>query len=87
MIRDYEAICTRVCQAIRRSDRPQKYFYLSLGISRTTFHRRMRDERWQLDELAHLLRMVEEEKAPQAKEVNRIWKWLSFRRKRKGWEC
>lgn len=61
LLRDYERICEEVCDAIRRSEKPQKYYYLTLGMSRTTFHRRMRRERWELAELAALLRMVDGE--------------------------
>jgi hypothetical protein len=73
MLREYDALCAGVCRAIRRSGQPQKYYYLTLGISRTTFHRRMRDERWTLEELRQLLEMVGEvERRPWWK---RVVKW------------
>ena len=51
LIRAYENICASTSQQIRASGRVQKYFYLSMGMSRSTFERRMRTNAWTLKEL------------------------------------
>ncbi|RMG57491.1 MAG: hypothetical protein D6722_24830 [Bacteroidetes bacterium] len=58
LARDYERLCGEVCDAIRRSERPQKYYYLSLGMSRSTWHRRLRAGRWTLAELGQLMGLL-----------------------------
>ena len=75
LLRHYGSVCESVCDAIRRSGLPQKVFYLELGMSRSTFDRRMRRQDWRPEELEVLLRLVEVQPAAKPKRRQGWWKW------------
>ena len=75
LLRHYSSVCEAVCDAIRRSGLPQKVFYLELGMSRSTFDRRMRRQDWRPEELEVLLRLVEVGGVTKAKRRQGWWKW------------
>jgi hypothetical protein len=58
LLDNYEQICSRTSQQILASGRVQKYFYLSLGMSRSTFERRLRSNDWRPQELRRLMELL-----------------------------
>lgn len=86
LLSHYTEICEQMTGAIRRDGRPQKVFYLALGMSRATFDRRMRRNDWRPEELGVLVGMVggndlESNNIEKAKEnlsiVDILRRWLS----------
>ena len=75
LLKHYSQVCEAVCQAIRRSGQPQKVFYLELGMSRSTFDRRMRRQDWRPEELAVLLGLVEVGEVQRTTVRRAWWKW------------
>ena len=58
MCETYEEVCEWLPGAIIRDGRPQRYYYERLGISRSTWHRRMRLGDWTMREIGVLVGLL-----------------------------